>query len=162
MQWDALNGTRTNLSFWWHLGYPLTLLLFVCLSPCQIVIFFLSFFFRICVAVVVVVDVVCGCDVKLLLGRITFDLFGPRWHFQPCGNLLSCPAHSSRQHALVSSSCFIDCRHILSHFLFTTVILPWSPCPFPSPFFCAVQLYCGPTQAFTQYIKLTKPLKCAS
>lgn len=59
---------------------------------------------------------------------------------------------------LVSSSCFL----IDISFPFHYSDSPLFASPFQSAVLCAIQLYCGPTQAFTQYIKLTKPLKCAS
>lgn len=98
--------------------------------------------------VLVLVDV-RGCDVKLLLGRITFDLLVTE-KILTLWESLSCPAHSNRQHASSVFHLFPD----PSLFVFTTVILPRSPRPLSISRSCAVQLYCGPTQAFTQYIKL--------
>ena len=48
-------------------------------------------------------DVVSGRDVKLLLGRITFDLFCHD-EFKTLWESLSCPAHSNRQRAFLVSS----------------------------------------------------------
>lgn len=61
----------------------------------------------------------------------------------------------------MSSSCFLI--DISFPFPFHYSDSPLITSSFFHPLFlCAIQLYCGPTQAFTQYIKLTKPLKCAS
>lgn len=112
--------------------------------PRQIVIFFWT-----CV-VIVLVDVVCGCDVKLLLGRITFDLWS-RWKFEPCVDLypaLHIPTDST---LLVSSTCFPVSFSL--QWLFSDHLV-LSPPPLPITCSCPIQLYCGPTQAFTQYIKL--------
>lgn len=105
------------------------------------------FFFGICV-VIVVMDV-CDCDVKLLLGRITFELWS-RWKFKFCGNLYPAMHIPTDSTLLVSSICFL--RDIFFPFPFhysdSSLITFSISCS------CAIQLYCGPTHAFTQYIKL--------
>lgn len=111
------NGTRTNLSFLvtsGQLAHTVAVRLLSFSLPNST--FFFSFS-GMCVVVVVVN--VCGCDVKLLLGRITFDLSG---HDENCNLVGICILPCTFQQAarFLSSTCFpID---ISSHFLVTTVI----------------------------------------
>lgn len=74
---------------------------------------------------------------------------------------LSCPAHSNRQHAFSVFQLFF-LINISFPFPFHYSDFSLITSSFQPAVLCAIQLYCGPTQAFTQYIKLTKPLKCAS
>lgn len=101
--------------------------------------------------VIVVVDVVCGCDIKLLLGRIILDLWSP-WKFEACGNLYPALHIPTDSMLLVSSTCFLKDISFLFPFHYRNSSL--ITLSFSISCSCAVQLYCGPTQAFTQYIKL--------
>lgn len=86
--------------------------------------------------VIIILDVVRVCGVTLSLGRKTCD------HDERTflGESLSCRAHSNKQYAF-RVIVYSTCRR-------RDVSVPVISCS------RALQLYCGSTHAFTQYIKL--------